>query len=212
MLGDKENSCLGDRVALEYPWKSSTDELNKNLVKRIEQVSNQEKKSELKNNIAFSKHIKNYIAAESDLLERCVVKALVDMMDDAEIIQNNYDYESYSGDLDGLVVGKWKNREVIVFCEAKHNMNTSWKKASTQLFDSLKYWEQLTVTNIEEDSIFAEDYKELHVKEHGHRVPMFAFGCVMLSSETKEKLKSDIHTPCFFVTPNTEGVFGVDQS
>jgi hypothetical protein len=77
------------------------------------------------------------------LSEKYVVKAVANAMKDALILNYNYNFGNEVGELDGLVAGTWNSEEVIVFVEAKHNMDNAWKKAKKQLRSALLYWQKL---------------------------------------------------------------------
>ena len=66
MLTPEEANTLSDRAIFIAPWSSPTDELNRNLVKRIDQVQEA-------SNVEFRKSINGYIATGADLLEKYVV-------------------------------------------------------------------------------------------------------------------------------------------
>jgi hypothetical protein len=202
MLTPEERCSLSDRATFVAPWSSPMDDLNRNLVKRIDQV-------EEASNVEFRKSINGYIAAEVGLLEKCIVKAIANAMEDALILKYSYDFENEIGVLDGLVAGTWNNEEVIVFVEAKHNIDIAWKKAKKQLRSTLSYWQKLIGTDPEKEPDYAVDYNELLIKEYGNRKPMYAFGSAVISPKIISNLANP-HVPCFFVTPNTDGRFVVE--
>ena len=195
MLTPEDGNTLSDRAAFIAPWLSY-------LVKRIDQVQEA-------SNVEFRKSINGYIATEAGFLEKYVVKAVANAMKDAVILKYSYNFENEVGQLDGLVAGTWNSEEVIVFVEAKHNMDNAWKKAKKQLRSALSYWKKLIDIDLQEEPDYAVDYDELRTKEYGNRKPMYAFGGAILSPKIISKL-DDQCVPCFFITPNPDGRFVVE--
>ena len=193
MLTREEAITLSDRAIFIAPWSSPTDDLNRNLVKRIDQV--QEASS-----AEFRKSINGYIATEAGLLEKYVVKAVANAMKDALILSYSYNFDNEVGELDGLVAGTWNGEEVIVFVEAKHNMDNAWRKAKKQLSSALLYWKKLINIDLEREPDYAVDYGGLCIKEYGHRKPMYAFGGAILSPKIILKLEDQL-VLSFFITP-----------
>lgn len=81
--------------------------------------------------------------------------------------------------MDGLVAGFLGNEKVIAFCESKHNMDSNYNKAKTQLCHTLKNWEKLTAAtreDLDDDPNLRMDYDELQVETYRNYNPMFADG------------------------------------
>ena len=89
------------------------------------------------------RQMKGYRDTDDLLIEEGVVHAVAELLEDGEvIIPSRYTYQSTAGDLDGLVVGQWEGRMVVVLVEAKHNMDTQCRQAQKELFLSLDHWEE----------------------------------------------------------------------
>ena len=124
--------------------------------------------------------MKNYLDIDAKLIEKQVTSAVAQHLRDGMIIKScRYEYQSFPSDLDGLVAGFLGNEKVIAFCESKHNMDSNYNKAKTQLCHTLKNWEKLTAAtreDLDDDPNLRMDYDELQVETYRNYNPMFADG------------------------------------
>ena len=103
------------------------------------------------------------------------------LQDGSVILPSRYEYAEQPGDLDGLVQGIHNGSEVVVFVEAKHNMDSCWRKAQTQLLNAHEHWQELLKVNLQDLSDEVDDslitgYLKLGVEEDRSKKVMFAFG------------------------------------
>lgn len=153
---------------------------------------------------------KSYRDTDDRWVEECVNKAVEAILEDADIIQaSRYEYQSIGGDLDGMVVGKWMGKEVVVLVEVKHNMDSNATKAKNELFAAEKYWVQLTqlVPGPNTDDLLLGDYRELQVGRYKEHSIIFAFGGSKFSPEAVSKHFGGVATPWFRVVVNSAGKF-----
>ncbi len=120
----------------------------------------------------------------------------------------HYTFVGTLGDLDGLVVGEWDGRDVVVLVEAKHNMNSSWSKATSELFHAHAYWDRLCALDpdVEPDPAVLRDYFELRVADYKHCTVMYALGGVLFSTDLPTS-KPPLKTQWFHVRANARGRF-----
>lgn len=160
------------------------------------------------------KQIKAYQDIDGELLERNVNAAVAAALDDGEvIIPFRYGFQGEGGDLDGLVAGSWRGEKVIVFVEAKHNMDSCYRGAKQQLFTALAYWERLV--KMQQEGAFepgsqgerpsegeTADWRALQVSQHCHRSACFAFGACKFSDPVAQKQFAGLRKPWFRVMPD----------
>jgi hypothetical protein len=162
---------------------------------------------------AKKNQMQGYYYRETDdrIVEEGVAHAVAELLEDGHVIfGTRYPYRSAVGDLDGLVVGRYDGRDVVVLVEAKHNMDTQAKKAKSELFASVKHWESLKRLRAEEresdETVFA-DYQALHLAEYGERAVVLAFGGSRFSESTVEKQFINLQMPWIYVVANGVGKF-----
>jgi hypothetical protein len=152
------------------------------------------------------KQMLSSINTDPELVEEAVSHAVSKILDSPIILhRTHYEYKTHSGDVDGVVIGKYLDEDIIVFCEAKHNMDSSLTKAKSELFSTLSYWETLIALSEDEISTYQLDYDALCVERNRHRKVYFAFGGAKFSDLTAEKLR--IRTPWFRVSSDPNGRF-----
>ena len=81
------------------------------------------------------------------------------------------------GDIDGVVVGKMSGEDVIVFCEAKHNVNASVERIRDGLVSNRAKWQRLT--DLEYSELVGndrKDYQALQVAKYRDHKLVFAVG------------------------------------
>ncbi|KXZ52082.1 hypothetical protein GPECTOR_10g1105 [Gonium pectorale] len=144
------------------------------------------------------------------LVEEGVARAVAELLEAGQVVfGTRYPYQSAVGDLDGLVVGRWQGRDVVVLVEAKHNMDAQARKAQSELFTSVKLWESLKGLSAEEresDDTVLADYEALHLAEYGERAVMLAFGGSKFSDGVMKK-QFNLQFPWFYVVANSVGKF-----
>ncbi|KAK9839051.1 hypothetical protein WJX74_008490 [Apatococcus lobatus] len=142
-------------------------------------------------------------------IEECVTQAIASVLQNGVIIlPSRYIFKSAAGDLDGLLAGHFKNKPVIVLVEAKHNMDTLWKKAKDQLFQAKHHCERLASSVAEElDESDLADYKAMQMNNLRDNRVMFGFGGLNFSKEIVNKHLANIQIGCFYVQANTSGRF-----
>eukprot|EP00798_Chlamydomonas_sp_ICE-L_P028966 gene28966-32156_t len=120
-------------------------------------------------------------------------------------------YQGTTGDLDGLVIGRWKAKDVVVVVEAKHNMDSAYTKARKELLDSAAYWEQLVALDPslpeDVDTAIASDYVALQVADNKDCMVMFALGAIKFSDDTASRRFCNLRMPWLRVVPNPAGRF-----
>jgi hypothetical protein len=189
-----------ERVILELPWRSDLSLAVEEFIKENNKTINELRKidasivKQMENygdKTLQLKNIKDYIHTDAEMIEKCVTSAVAILLNDSVIVKrSHYTYEGSVGDLDGMVVGTFDGEKVVVFCEAKHNMDSDYKKAQQELFSSLVYWEKLCKLNLEDeetDQAEIDDYHELQVEKYKDYKPMFAFGGCKFSETVMEK-------------------------
>lgn len=161
----------------------------------------------LKPSLAAIKNMNSYIDTDARIVEEAVAVAVASRLDNPSILHHTrYSFASSSGDVDAIVIGRYNNQDIIVFCASKYNIDSSIRKAQSELFQTLKYWEflkQLDPNNIDQE--YAEDYRNLYISETLHRIPYFAFGGCIFSETSIAKFK--LKTPWFRVIINQNGRF-----
>ena len=139
-----------------------------------------------------------------DRLIEGVTNAVKAVLTDGDIVvSNRYEYQGAAGDLGGMVVGRWRDEDVVVLVEAKHDMDWYTKKAKNGLKRSQLYWQQLVSDVIVDDDAMLADYRVLNVSKYKHHKVMFAFGGSKFSEEVASKF-DDVSTPWFRVMANEE--------
>eukprot|EP01035_Chromulina_nebulosa_P020572 gene20572-26678_t len=89
------------------------------------------------------KNMKVYVDIDS-LVEELVTDSVASKLLNPKILhRTGYSFESWTGGIDGVVIGKYINQDVIVFCESKHDIDSCYKKAVCELISTLNYWEKL---------------------------------------------------------------------
>lgn len=97
------------------------------------------------------KQMTHYRDTDDSLIEEGVTQAVADVLQGGVIIlSSRYTFKGAAGDLDGLVAGRYKDQQVVVLAEAKHNMKTNWKKAMDEHFQANKHWKKLPSSVAEE--------------------------------------------------------------
>jgi hypothetical protein len=139
------------------------------------------------------------------VLELSISQAVYEALDEPKklVIEERYKFlEQDMGDMDGMVVGKFKGNDVIVFIEAKTNMDSCYNKATKELDACLRYWELLCSGEGHPD-----DQQHLHVSDYKEHEVMFAFGGAKFGSATQRKAFTRKNkVPCFCVVPgNAQG-------
>jgi hypothetical protein len=195
----------GERVAVNQPWEYS---LGKILAGTNTRLAALEATKTNKEELA---QMRSYRDTDDLLIEQWVTHAVAEFLDQGQVVHPcRYVYKGTGGDLDGLVVGRWLGKDVVVLVEAKHNMDTVVKRAQSELFASEKYWKELAGLSRDDlaaaDSATVEDYTALRVSEYKQRSVVFAFGGCKFTDEAAGKFKF-IKTPWLRVTPNLKGKF-----
>lgn len=148
------------------------------------------------------------------LVEECVSSAVASALIDGYVIHpSKYEYKFANGDLDGLVIGSWGGKEVVVLCKAKHNMDNNTAKARKELFASHKYWNELVTldeSNPNIDADMLEDYRALDIAANKGKVVMLAFGGFKFSQQIAKSKFGDIKTPWFMVVASADGCFNAN--
>jgi len=184
-------------------------------LKMLEQVQQESSKrlkiQEAKDPAEQLRQMKQYKDTDDMLVEQCVTSAVAAQLTDPVIIKAmRYVYEGAVADLDGLVVGQFNDEEVVVLCEAKHNMNSGIRKAQVELFASQRYWEQLCGLDPQDPAVDEgrlADYVNLEVADNKSRRVMLAFGGAMFSQDIAENKLRGLVTPWFYVSANPAGKF-----
>lgn len=182
----------------ESSWSCPIDKLNRILETQIVQ-------EQYESNVKFRKSI-NEFPQEIDLLKTYVIDIVKNSMKDGITLKYSYSFDNEVGELDGLVAGTWNNEEVIIFVDAKHDMENTWKKSKKQSHSTLLYWKKLIDINLEKEPDYEVDYVELRIKEYGNRKPMYAFGGTKIPLDIASKLEYQ-QIPCIFVTHNNKSWF-----
>eukprot|EP00195_Chlamydomonas_chlamydogama_P003805 CAMPEP_0202919708 /NCGR_PEP_ID=MMETSP1392-20130828/76475_1 /ASSEMBLY_ACC=CAM_ASM_000868 /TAXON_ID=225041 /ORGANISM="Chlamydomonas chlamydogama, Strain SAG 11-48b" /LENGTH=335 /DNA_ID=CAMNT_0049613165 /DNA_START=219 /DNA_END=1226 /DNA_ORIENTATION=- len=199
---------------LEQVLEQVQQESSKRL-KMLEQVQQESSKrlkiQEAKDPAEQLRQMKQYKDTDDMLVEQCVTSAVAAQLTDPVIIKAmRYAYEGAVADLDGLVVGQFNDEEVVVLCEAKHNMNNGIRKAQVDLFASQRYWEQLCGLDPQDPAVDEgrlADYVNLEVADNKSRRVMLAFGGAMFSQDIAENKLRGLVTPWFYVSANPAGKF-----
>jgi hypothetical protein len=208
---------FNQRVFVNLPWESGltalTKELQKSNLTQAKQLSISEKRlakiETRKDPSEQLSQLKHYRDTDDRLVEEGVTSAVFDLLEGSFFISHRYVFQNETGDLDGMVAGKWKEEDVLVLCEAKHNMDTSYAKAKSELVTAKAYIERLRKVRIDEDSddALVADYKALHVEEFAERKILFAFGGSRFSADVITKRFHDVDNPWFRVVANASGKF-----
>lgn len=139
----------------------------------------------------------SYRDIDDRLIEECVTLAVADFLQQASLILlSRYEYQGQRGDLDGLVRGTYNGEEVLVFIEAKHDMDSSWRKAKLELLNAHQYWQELSSTDIQDPSTdinVIADHMKLCVNENRNKKTMFAFGGVKFSEALAVSKFQELH-------------------
>ena len=222
------NQIVGQRIVINSPWRNDrVTELTEQLAAsnlRLESLLERAKKPDLemqkilqrcekrcleiekRNPVLQLEQFKNYMHIDAVLIEEYVCQGVADILNDPDIIyEARYTYLGHTGDLDGLVLGRFQDKSVVVLIEAKHNMSNQVTKARSELFSSENYIRELrNLDNGAEDvdsDMFA-DYRALRIDEYRDHEIMFAFGGLVFSDEAAARL-AHIRTPWFRVVPDT---------
>lgn len=214
----QEEGRLGERATLASPWASSTmlaGQLKDLIAAQRKQLGVAEKrlaKLEIRKDPTEQlRQMKNYRDTDDRLIEEGVTLAVADFLQQPSVILlSRYEYQGQQGDLDGLVQGIYKEEEVIVFIQAKHNMDSSWRKAKSELINAHQYWQELLSTDIQDpnvDSNLAADYITLCVDENRKKKTMFAFGGAKFTEAFAMSKFKELQQQCLYVVTNTHGDF-----
>ncbi len=185
------------------PWWGCTAQLMQRLDSHIQQTERRLQRLE-------QRKLKQYKATDDLLLEEAVTSAVEVALEDGEaVVPCRYEFQGAGGDLDGMVVGRWQGDEVVVLCEAKHNMDSGYSKAKDELLASFKYWERLGALQPGEEVSDAElaDMGALRVSEFKGRKVMLAFGGAKFSDLTADRRLQGLSTPWFRVVPDLTGKY-----
>lgn len=150
------------------------------------------------------RQLKAYNDTNDSVLECRITAAVFHALDNPEeiVIPTRYALKGAVGDVDGMVAGVFNKEQVIVFIEAKHNMDSSFSTAKSQCFATLRFWEDLCASDPSDlDENLASDYNTLCVAKFKEYRPMFAFGGLRFS---KLDLLARIKTPSFYVVPSMD--------
>lgn len=149
----------------------------------------------------------SYILKHSKFLEKWATKTIADHLGEYScIIQTSYKPKWSSGDIDGIVSGKYNGKDIIVFIEVKENLDSGAdrRKAIEQMERTLNLWEDLR--NLPSDEIgnqedeFKADYKNLQVEKHQDCKVCCAFAAYKFSDQSmKDKMFKKIDRPKFFI-------------
>lgn len=122
------------------------------------------------------------------------------------VIAERYELKGTRGDVDGMVVGMHKGKNVVVFIEAKTNMDSCFKKCKEQLVLLKNYWQDLCDQSDEITDALICDKDKLKVDDYATYIPMFAFAGKKFSAEMQAKA-SKLETPTICVVPIDAGGF-----
>jgi hypothetical protein len=152
--------------------------------------------------------MKSYRDTDDRLIEEFVSQAVAAVLEDATIVHSTrYEYMGWAGDLDGMVTGTFEGKAVVVFIEAKHNMDTSYRNAQSELNNAKQYWEKLASTPIETlDDREIVDFEALKVDEYRDSRVMLAFGGSKFSQHVARN-KFNGMAPWLHVVANSYGRF-----
>lgn len=144
-----------------------------------------------------------------EIFEECITQSVIDLLDAGEALKvGKYEFEALPGDVDGVVIGRYKDEDVIVFVQAKNDMKTQRNRAVSQLHYIKKYWESLCQNeNLDESEQM--DYEALCVTDNSDRKVMFAYGGIIFTKDCKRKIEEQMRssTPTFYLRPETGGKF-----
>lgn len=183
---------LGERATLDSPWASSASLLASQLNDLIAVQPKQlgvaeaqlakleackdatEQLRQIKSYCEQLRRMESYGDTDDRLIEEGVTLAVAGFLQQSSVILfSRYEFQGQQGDLDGLVWGVYKGEEVIVFIEAKHNMDSSWRKAKSELLNAHRYWQELLSVQIQDPSTdinVVADYMELCVEENRNKL------------------------------------------
>ena len=141
--------------------------------------------------------------------EEKVARAVAELLEDGEVIRTCYEFQSAVGELDGLVVGRWRGRDVVVLVKATRDMNRWGRKAWSELCASVKHWSSLKESSSQErdsDETLRADYQALRVAECGERDVVLALGCETFSESVFTRYFEfgfDMKTPWIYVAADS---------
>lgn len=224
----QQEQRLGERATLASLWASSAMLASqlKDLIavqqKQLEVAENRLAKLEVQKDPTQQlrqmkryreqlRQMESYRDMDDRLIEEGVTLAVADFLQQASLIlPSRYEYQGQQGDLDGLVRGTYKGEDVLVVVEAKHNMDSNWRKAKSELLNADQYWQELLSADIQDpgtDITIVADHMELCVDENCNRKTMFAFGGVEFSEALAMNKFQELHQQCLYVVTSTHGNF-----
>lgn len=215
-MEDEKMDVFGKEVVLNSPWTDQSlgkftweqRRANDLVEKRLEKQEAKKDRSKQLN------QMQGYRDTDDRLIEEGVAHAVAEMLEDGQVVfGTRYPYQSAVGDLDGLVVGRHEGLEVAVLVEAKHNMDTQYRKAKSELFASVEHWEWLkglSAEELEADESVLADYEALQLAEYGEREVMLAFGGSKFSEGVVEK-HFNLQKPWIYVVANCKGKFSAHK-
>ena len=129
---------LARRVYVSTPWQDSIvarlDQANRINSQRLALL---EKRNDPEEQL---RQMKVYRGTDDQLIEECVTNAVAAALDDSTvIISSRYNYKGFMGDLDGLVIGRCRDQEVVVLVESKHSLDSHYTKARQEIINSAGY-------------------------------------------------------------------------
>jgi len=130
----------------------------------------------------------------NDVMESELTQAVARHLRDGRVIASSYTWhemrEVMPGDLDGLVVGSLPDtqEDVIVVCEARHDMATEWQEAVDQLLGNVN---RLTDLWDDDDNQYREkDASNLMVSELQGRKIIVAVGGAAFGEDVRSRVQS----------------------
>jgi hypothetical protein len=128
------------------------------------------------------KHVVDYKKVADEIVEMQVTSAVVEFLTEGIKVSDAYRFKSNNTvEVDGVVTGKLSDEEVIVFIQAKRNMDSKYSDAKQQMRRSIRVWldlieaygqcgkEGLTLDEL-------ADFEALHIADHMHKRVVRALG------------------------------------
>ena len=207
-----------ERATVASPWVSSTTlarQLKDLTMIQQRQLAVAEKRlakvETRKDPTEQLRQMKSCRDSDDRLIEEGVTLAVAECLQSASVIlPSRYEYEGHQGDLDGLVEGTYKGEEVVVFIEAKHNMDSCWSKAKSELLSAHQYWQELLELDRHDpnvDETLLADYVKLCVDKNRNKKTMFAFGGAKFSETFAKSKFQELHEECLHVVSDIRGNF-----
>ena len=154
------------------------------------------------------KQMTHYRDTDDSLIEEGVTQAVADVLQGGVIIlPSRYTFKGAAGDLDGLVAGRYKDQQVVVLAEAKHNRKLIGRRPWMSTFKPTstgKSCRHLWLRSLKKVTV--QVMKQCRCMICWQAQSCWALAAPNLSEETVSKHFADVHGGWFYEV-NTSGRF-----